>query len=99
MTIKMFLACACGALSLSFLAAPAPKEGKEPLYAVKENGYAVLSQSALQKIIAKDFEVRQKLADPRYYKDVQGNFKDLLRELCADPFDGRLVATDKSLPE
>ena len=99
MTIKMFLACACGALTLSFFAAPAPEDEKGPLYTVKENGYVLLTESVIQKVIAKDFELRRKLADPRYYKDVQGNFKDLLRELYADPFDGRLVATNKSLPE
>lgn len=67
--------------------------------AIKENGYAVLTEAVLQKAISRDYEIRKKLAEPRYYKDVQGNFKDLLRDLYADPFDGRLVATDKSLPD
>ena len=99
MSIKMLLAGVCGALSLSLLAAPAQKDEKDSLYTVREDGHAVLTQSVIQKIIAKDFEIRKKLAEPRYYKDVQGNFKDLLRDLYADPFDGRLVATDKSLPD
>ena len=97
MQIKTFLACACGALSLSLLAAPAPEEA--PVLTVKENGYAVLTEAVLQKAIARDYEIRKKLAEPRYYKDVQGNFKDLLRDLYRDPFDGRRVATDKSLPD
>ena len=67
--------------------------------AIKENGYAVLTEAVLQKAISRDYEIRKKLAEPRYYKDVQGNFKDLLRDLYPDPFDGRLVATDKSLPD
>ena len=67
--------------------------------AIKENGYAVLTEAVLQKAISRDYEIRKKLAEPRYYKDVRGNFKDLLRDLYADPFDGRLVATDKSLPD
>ena len=97
MQIKTLLACACGALSLGLLAAPAPEDA--PVLTVKENGYAVLTEAVLQKALARDFDIRKKLADPRYYKDVQGNFKDLLRELYRDPFDGRLVATDKSLPD
>ena len=59
----------------------------------------MLTEAVLQKAISRDYEIRKKLAEPRYYKDVQGNFKDLLRDLYADPFDGRLVATDKSLPD
>ena len=97
MQIKTFIACACGAFVLSLGAAPAPEE--RPVLTVKDNGYAVLTEAVLQKAIARDFEIRKKLSDPRYYKDVQGDFKDLLRELYRDPFDGRLVATDKSLPE
>ena len=99
MSIKMLLAGVCGALSLSLLAAPAQKDEKDSLYTVREDGHAVLTQSVIQKIIAKDFEIRKKLAEPRYYKDVQSSFKDLLRDLYADPFDGRQVATDKSLPD
>ena len=97
MQIKTFLACAFGALSTVLVAAPAPEDA--PVLTVKENGYAVLTEAVLQKAIARDFEIRKKLAEPRYFKDVQGNFKDLLRDLYADPFDGRLVATDKSLPD
>ena len=97
MQIKRSLVCACGALALSLLAAPAPESA--PVLTVKENGYAVLTEAVLQKAISRDYEIRKKLAEPRYFKDVQGNFKDLLRDLYADPFDGRLVATDKSLPD
>lgn len=100
MQIKTFFACACacGALSLSLFAAPAPGE-KLPIYNLKEDGAVLLSEAVIQKVVAKDFEVRKKLSDPRFYKDVQGTFKDLLRELTADPFDGRMVATDKSLSD
>lgn len=97
MMFKTLLACACGAFILSLGAAPAPEE--LPVLTVKDNGYAVLTEAVIQKAIARDYEIRKKLAEPRYYKDVQGNFKDLLRELYRDPFDGRLVATDKSLPD
>ena len=97
MQIKTFIACACGAFVLSLGAAPAPEE--RPVLTVKDNGYAVLTEAVLQKAIARDYEIRKKLAEPRYFTDVQGNFKDLLRDLYADPFEGRLVATDKSLSE
>lgn len=99
MQIKTFIACACGALSLSLSLSAAPAPEDAPVFTLKENGAVLLSEIVIQKVIARDYEVRKKLADPRYYKDVQGNFKELLRELYADPFDGRAVATDKSLPE
>ena len=64
MQIKTFLACACAALSLTLSAAPAPENA--PVLTVKENGYAVLTEAVLQKAISRDYEIRKKLAEPRY---------------------------------
>lgn len=100
MSTRNILMFACCALALVVCAEPDAATGEAPpLYRVKENGYALLTKDTMKQIIASEVAVRKKLAEPRYFTDVQNDLPDLLRALTSDPFDGRPVGIDKTMPD
>ena len=101
MQIKNLFAFACCALALSVFSAPKPsadEKGGLP-YRMNELGHALVTKDLMKDLIAKEIELRRKLAEPRYYMDVQLNLQDVLRQVVTDPFEGHPGRVDESLSQ